>query len=86
MHPNACDENTTGVVAVLRLTFDGSDEPVAEMATGVGPAAGAHRMGHSAACGRRVREMIPPFLDPDLMWDLQQSRVASINTSGHSTV
>jgi glutamate decarboxylase len=30
--------------------------------------------------------MIPPFLDPDLMWDLQQPRVASINTSGHSTV
>jgi glutamate decarboxylase len=27
--------------------------------------------------------MIAPFLDPDLLWDFRQPRVASINTSGH---
>jgi glutamate decarboxylase len=27
--------------------------------------------------------MVAPFLDPDLMWDFQLERVASINTSGH---
>jgi glutamate decarboxylase len=78
-----CDEDTIGVVAVLGSTFDGSYEPVAEiaaaldaLATGGGPDVPVHVDGASGA-------MIAPFLDPDLVWDFRLPRVASINTSGH---
>jgi glutamate decarboxylase len=78
-----CDENTIGVVAILGSTFDGSYEPVAEIAAaldGVQERTGwdipVHVDGASGA-------MIAPFLDPELVWDFQLPRVASINTSGH---
>ena len=78
-----CDENTIGVVAVLGSTFDGSYEPVADiaaaldaLAAGGGPNVPVHVDGASGA-------MIAPFLDPDLVWDFRLPRVASINTSGH---
>ena len=79
----ACDENTIGVVAILGSTFDGSYEPVAEiaaaldkLAAGGGPDIPVHVDGASGG-------MIAPFLDPDLQWDFQLQRVSSINTSGH---
>ncbi len=79
----AVDENTIGVVAILGSTFDGSYEPVAEIAAaldGVASRTGVdvpiHVDGASGA-------MIAPFLDPDLTWDFRLPRVASINTSGH---
>ncbi|MTD55970.1 glutamate decarboxylase [Amycolatopsis pithecellobii] len=78
-----CDENTIGVVAILGSTFDGSYEPVAQIAGALDELAGrtgwdipVHVDGASGA-------MIAPFLDPDLVWDFQLPRVASINTSGH---
>ncbi|MEV4135453.1 glutamate decarboxylase [Dactylosporangium sp. NPDC049742] len=78
-----CDENTIGVVAVLGSTFDGSYEPVAEIAAALdalqqrtGWDIPLHVDGASGA-------MIAPFLDPDLEWDFRIGRVASINTSGH---
>ncbi len=78
-----CDENTIGVVAILGSTFDGSYEPVAEIATALddlerrtGLDIPIHVDGASGA-------MIAPFLDPDLVWDFRLPRVASINTSGH---
>jgi glutamate decarboxylase len=78
-----CDENTIGVVAVLGSTFDGSYEPVGQIAAAldlVQERAGwdipIHVDGASGA-------MIAPFLDPDLIWDFRLSRVTSINTSGH---
>ncbi|WP_410655953.1 glutamate decarboxylase [Amycolatopsis sp. lyj-112] len=78
-----CDENTIGVVAILGSTFDGSYEPVAEIAAaldGLRERSGwdipVHVDGASGA-------MIAPFLDPELVWDFQLPRVASINTSGH---
>jgi glutamate decarboxylase len=77
------DENTIGVVAVLGSTFDGSYEPVAEIARALdrlqeetGLDVPIHVDGASGA-------MIAPFLDPDLAWDFRIPRVASINTSGH---
>jgi glutamate decarboxylase len=78
-----CDENTIGVVAILGSTFDGSYEPVADiaaalddLAAGGGPDVPIHVDGASGA-------MVAPFLDPDLVWDFRLPRVASINTSGH---
>lgn len=78
-----CDENTIGVVAILGSTFDGSYEPVADIAAALdqlaasgGPDIPIHVDGASGA-------MIAPFLDPDLVWDFRLPRVASINTSGH---
>jgi glutamate decarboxylase len=79
----ACDENTIGVVAILGSTFDGSYEPVAEiaealdaLAAGGGPDVGLHV---DAASGG----FIAPFVQPDLVWDFQLPRVQSINASGH---
>jgi glutamate decarboxylase len=78
-----CDADTIGVVAILGSTFDGSYEPVAEIAAALdalaaagGPDVPIHVDGASGA-------MIAPFLDEDLPWDFQLPRVASINTSGH---
>jgi glutamate decarboxylase len=78
-----CDQNTIGVVAILGSTFDGSYEPVAEIAEALdqlqernGWDIPVHVDGASGA-------MIAPFLDPDLSWDFRLPRVASINTSGH---
>jgi len=78
-----CDERTVGVVAVMGSTFDGSYEPVADIASALDQL--QERMGvdvpvhvDGASGG-----MVAPFLDPDILWDFRLPRVASINTSGH---
>jgi glutamate decarboxylase len=78
-----CDDNTIGVVGILGSTFDGSYEPIAEIAAGLddlhgrgGPDVPIHV---DAASGG----FVAPFLDPDLEWDFRLPRVASINASGH---
>jgi glutamate decarboxylase len=70
-------------VAVLGSTFDGSYEPVKEICdalddfqTRTGIDVPVHVDGASGA-------FVAPFLDPDLVWDFQLPRVASINASGH---
>ena len=79
----ACDERTIGVVGILGSTFDGSYEPIAELASVLddlqertGLDVPVHVDGASGA-------MVAPFLDPDLVWDFALPRVASINASGH---
>ena len=78
-----CDENTIGVVAILGSTFDGSYEPVAEIAAALDDLQA--RTGSTSRCTStgRPAAMVAPFLDPDLEWDFRLPRVASINTSGH---
>jgi glutamate decarboxylase len=78
-----CDENTIGVVAILGSTFDGSYEPVEEICAALdafetesGIDVPVHVDGASGA-------FVAPFVDPDLVWDFQLPRVASINASGH---
>jgi glutamate decarboxylase len=78
-----CDENTIGVVAILGSTFDGSYEPVKEICDALdafqaetGIDIPVHVDGASGA-------FVAPFVDPDLVWDFQLPRVASINASGH---
>jgi glutamate decarboxylase len=78
-----CDENTIGVVAILGSTFDGSYEPVKEIADALDTLEserGIHVPIHvDAASGG----FVAPFLAPDLEWDFRVPRVQSINASGH---
>ncbi len=78
-----CDENTIGVVAVLGSTFDGSYEPVAEIAAALDDLRDRTGVDVPIHVDAASGGMIAPFLDPDLRWDFQLPRVASINTSGH---
>jgi glutamate decarboxylase len=78
-----CDENTIGVVAILGSTFDGSYEPVWEIAQALDVLEneqGIHVPVHvDAASGG----FVAPFLAPELEWDFRIPRVQSINASGH---
>ncbi|MBV9310154.1 MAG: glutamate decarboxylase [Solirubrobacterales bacterium] len=78
-----CDENTIGVVAILGSTFEGSYEPVAEIAQALEDferEQGIYVPIHvDAASGG----FVAPFLTPDLEWDFRIERVQSINSSGH---
>ena len=78
-----CDENTIGVVSVLGSTFDGSYEPVSEIAAALDQLEhdrGLHVPLHiDGASGG----FIAPFLQPELEWDFRIPRVCSINASGH---
>jgi glutamate decarboxylase len=78
-----CDENTIGVVAIMGSTFDGSYEPVAEIAAALDQLEsdrGAYVPLHvDAASGG----FVAPFLVPELEWDFRLRRVQSINASGH---
>jgi glutamate decarboxylase len=78
-----CDENTIGVVGILGSTFDGAYEPIEEICAALddlqertGLDIPVHVDGASGA-------FIAPFVDPDVKWDFQLPRVASINASGH---
>jgi glutamate decarboxylase len=77
------DENTIGVVAVLGSTFDGSYEPVAEIAAALDDLQARTGLNVPIHVDGASGGMIAPFLDPDLEWDFRIPRVASINTSGH---
>jgi glutamate decarboxylase len=77
------DENTIGVVAVLGSTFDGSYEPVAEIAAALDDVAERTGIDVPIHVDGASGAMIAPFLDPELVWDFRLPRVASINTSGH---
>jgi len=79
----AVDENTIGVVAILGSTFDGSYEPVAEIAAALDDVAARSGVDVPIHVDGASGAMIAPFLDPDLAWDFRLPRVASINTSGH---
>ncbi len=79
----ACDENTIGVVAILGSTYDGSYEPVAEIAAALDALAARGGPDVSIHVDAASGGMIAPFLDEELVWDFRLPRVASINTSGH---
>jgi glutamate decarboxylase len=77
------DENTIGVVAVLGSTFDGSYEPVAEIAAALDDLQKRTGLDVPIHVDGASGGMIAPFLDKDLEWDFRVPRVASISTSGH---
>jgi glutamate decarboxylase len=78
-----CDEDTIGVVAIFGSTFDGSFEPVADIAAALDDLQASTGLDIPIHVDGASGAMIAPFLDPDLIWDFRVPRVASINTSGH---
>jgi glutamate decarboxylase len=79
----AVDEDSIGVVAILGSTFDGSYEPVAEIAAALDDVKARTGVDVPIHVDGASGGMIAPFLDPDLEWDFRLERVVSINTSGH---
>src|SRR4051794_746696 len=78
-----CDENTIGVVAILGTTFDGSYEPVAEIASALDELERERGFDIPIHVDAASGGFVAPFLDPDLEWDFRLPRVHSINASGH---
>jgi glutamate decarboxylase len=78
-----CDENTIGVVSILGSTFDGSYEPVADIAAALDDL--EQREGHDVPIhvDGASGGFVAPFIDRELEWDFRLERVASINASGH---
>jgi glutamate decarboxylase len=78
-----CDENTIGVVAVLGSTFDGSYEPVAEIAAALDQLESERGLNVPLHVDGASGGFVAPFLQPHLEWDFRIPRVQSINASGH---
>jgi glutamate decarboxylase len=78
-----CDENTIGVVAILGSTFDGSYEPVKEIADALDGLESSKGLDVALHVDGASGGFVAPFLQPDLEWDFRIPRVQSINASGH---
>jgi glutamate decarboxylase len=78
-----CDENTIGVVAILGSTFDGSYEPVKEIAAALDGLDSERGLDVPVHVDAASGGFIAPFLQPELEWDFCLPRVKSINASGH---
>jgi glutamate decarboxylase len=78
-----CDENTIGVVAILGSTFDGSYEPVKEIADALDQLESDKGIYIPLHVDAASGGFVAPFVDPDLEWDFRVPRVQSINASGH---
>jgi glutamate decarboxylase len=78
-----CDENTIGVVAILGSTFDGSYEPIKEIAGALDALESDHGLHVPLHVDAASGGFVAPFLAPELEWDFRIPRVQSINASGH---
>jgi glutamate decarboxylase len=78
-----CDENTIGVVAILGSTFDGSYEPVKEIALALDELEEKQGVGVPIHVDAASGGFVAPVLQPELEWDFRIDRVQSINASGH---
>jgi glutamate decarboxylase len=77
------DENTIGVVAVLGSTFDGSYEPVKEIAAELDRIEAEQGLDIALHVDAASGGFVAPFIQPALEWDFRIPRVCSINASGH---
>jgi glutamate decarboxylase len=78
-----CDENTIGVVSVLGSTFDGSYEPVKEIADALDKLESDKGLDIPLHVDAASGGFVAPFLQPEIEWDFRIKRVLSINASGH---
>jgi glutamate decarboxylase len=79
----ACDDATIGVVAIMGSTFDGSYEPVGEIAAALDRLERDRGLDVPVHVDAASGGFVTPFLDPALEWDFRVPRVCSINASGH---
>jgi len=77
------DENTIGVIVIMGSTFDGSYEPVREVAEALDLYEQETGISIPIHVDAASGGFIAPFLQPELEWDFRLSRVVSINASGH---
>ena len=78
-----CDENTIGVAAILGSTFDGSYEPVKEIAAALDRLERERDLDIPIHVDAASGGFVAPFIQPELEWDFRIERVQSINASGH---
>jgi glutamate decarboxylase len=78
-----CDENTIGVAAVLGSTFDGSYEPIGEIAAALDDLQARTGLDIPMHVDAASGGFVAPFVQPELEWDFRVPRVKSINASGH---
>jgi glutamate decarboxylase len=78
-----CDHNTIGVAAVLGSTYDGSYEPVKEIAKALDELERERGIDVPIHVDAASGGFVAPFLQPELEWDFRIPRVQSINASGH---
>ncbi len=78
-----CDENTIGVVAILGSTFDGSYEPVKDIAAALDQLQEDKGLDVPIHVDAASVGFVAPFIQPGLEWDFCIPRVQSINASGH---
>jgi glutamate decarboxylase len=78
-----CNENTIGVVAILGSTFDGSYEPVKEIAEALDQLESERELNVPLHVDAASGGFVAPFIQPELEWDFRIDRVQSINASGH---
>src|SRR3954467_5513735 len=78
-----CDENTIGVVAILGSTFDGTYEPVADIAAALDRLQADTGLDVPMHVDGASGGFVAPFIDPDLEWDFRVPRVQSLNASAH---
>ncbi|MBV7293659.1 glutamate decarboxylase [Corynebacterium sp. TAE3-ERU16] len=79
----ACDGTTIGAVAILGTTYTGEYEDVVGICAALDSLAAAGGPDVPVHVDAASGGFVAPFLDPDLEWDFRQSRVVSINVSGH---
>jgi glutamate decarboxylase len=78
-----CDENTIGVVAILGSTFDGSYEPIKDIAAALDALHEERGWDIPVHVDAASGGFVAPFIQQDLEWDFRIPRVLSINASGH---
>jgi glutamate decarboxylase len=78
-----CDQNTIGVVVILGSTFDGSYEPVKEIALALDRLESDRGLDIPVHVDAASGGFVAPFIQPELEWDFRIPRVQSINASGH---
>jgi glutamate decarboxylase len=78
-----CDENTIGVVGILGSTFDGSYEPIKEIASALDELEDKQGLDVPIHVDGASGGFVAPVLQPEIEWDFRIPRVQSINASGH---
>lgn len=71
------------MVAILGSTFDGSYEPVREIAAALDTLQSERGIDVPVHVDAASGGFVAPFLAPELEWDFRLARVQSINASGH---